>query len=43
MKNKNIIFIILSVIIVIVTFIFVNEIIPIMNEKDCKNIVFDEM
>lgn len=43
MKDKNTIFIILSVFIVIVAFIFVKEIVPIMNEKDCKNRVFNEM
>ena len=41
MKNKNITFIIISIIVVIAIFIFINEIIPIINEN--KSRVFTDM
>ena len=43
MKKQNLVFIILSIIVVIITFIFIKEIIPILKEKDSKNRVFKDM
>ena len=43
MKKKNIIFIVISILIVLVIFIIINEVIPIIKEKDCKNRIFNEM
>ena len=43
MKNKNTVFIILSVIIVIVAFVVVKEIIPIINENESKTRRFNDM
>ena len=43
MKKQNLVFIILSIIVVIITFIFVKEIIPIFKEKESKNRVFKDM
>ena len=43
MKNKNVIFIIISIIIVIIAFIVVKEVIPIINENNSKNRIFDDM
>ena len=43
MKNKNIIFFILSVVVIIVAFFIVKEIIPILNENDSKNRIFSDM
>ncbi len=43
MKKKNIFFIVISIIIVLVIFIIINEVIPIIKEKDCKNRIFNEM
>lgn len=43
MKNKNVVFIILSVIIVIVAFVIVKEIIPIINENESKTRIFNDM
>ena len=43
MKNKNIVFVILFVLVVIVTFFIIYEVIPIINEKDSKNRIFNEM
>lgn len=43
MKKKNILFIVLSIVIVSVIFIIINEVIPIIKEKDCKNRIFNEM
>ena len=43
MKNKNVIFIILSVVVVIVAFVIVKEIIPIINENESKTRVFNDM
>ena len=42
-KNKNRLFIILSIIIVLTFVIIVEEVIPNLKEKDCKNRVFNEM
>lgn len=43
MKNKNVAFIILSVVVVIVTFVIVKEIIPIINENESKTRMFNDM
>lgn len=43
MNNKNTLFIILSIIVVIIVAFITKEVIPIINEKDCKNRVFNEM
>ena len=43
MKNKNIFLISILIIIVIAFFIVFNEIIPIINEKDSKNRIFNDM
>ena len=43
MKNKNILFVIISIIIVITAFIVVKEVIPIINESESKNRVFSDM
>lgn len=43
MKNKNKLFIIISIVIIIVSIIIVKEFIPIIKEKDSKNRVFNEM
>ena len=43
MKNKNKLLIIISIVIIVVSFIIVKEFIPIIKEKDSKNRVFNEM
>ena len=43
MKNKNVAFIILSVVVVIVAFVIVNEVIPIINENGSKTRIFNDM
>lgn len=43
MKKQNLFFIVLSIIVVVITFIFVKEIIPILKEKESKNRVFNDM
>lgn len=43
MKKQNLVFIVLSTIVVLITFIFIKEIIPILKEKESKNRVFKDM
>ena len=43
MKNKNIVFIIFSIIVVIVAFFIIKEVIPIVNESNSKSRVFNDM
>ena len=43
MKNKNIFFIIISIIIIVIVFVIMKEVIPMIQESDCKNRVFQEM
>lgn len=43
MKNKNVAFIILSVVVVIFVFVIVKEVIPIINESNSKNRIFNDM
>lgn len=43
MKNKNVVFVVLTVIVVIVTFVVFKEVIPIINEQDSKNRIFNDM
>ena len=43
MKNKNAVFIMISIIIVIVIFVVIKEIIPIFNENESKNRIFTDM
>lgn len=43
MKNKNILFIVVSIIIVFSVFVLTNEIIPIITENESKNRVFGDM
>lgn len=43
MKNKNVVFIILSIIAVIFVFVIVKEVIPIINERDSKNRILNDM
>jgi len=43
MKNKRKIFIILLIVAIIIFYVFINELIPIIKEKDYKNRVFNEM
>lgn len=43
MKNKNIVFVILSVIVVILTFTIIKEVILTINENESKNRVFNDM
>ena len=43
MKNKNILFIILSIVIILVTMVIIKEVIPTINEKNYKTRVFKEM
>ena len=43
MKNKKVLFIIIPIIIVIIGFIVIKEVIPIINESDNKNRIFNDM
>ena len=43
MNNKNKLFIIITIVIIFLSFVIVNEFIPIIKEKDCKNRVFNKM
>ena len=43
MKNKNVLFIVISVFLLILAFIVIKEIIPIINEKESKNRIFNDM
>ena len=42
MKNKNAVFIMLSILVVVIAFVIVKEVIPIVNENDSKNRIFNE-
>ena len=43
MKNKNVLFIIISVVVVIIAFVMIKEIIAIINEKESKTRVFNNL
>ena len=43
MKNKKLVFVILSVIAIVIPFCIINEIVAIRNEKDSQNRIFKEM
>lgn len=43
MNNKNVVFIIVSVVIIIFTFFIVNEVIPMLYENNIKNRIFNDM
>ena len=42
MKNKNAVFIMLSILVVVIAFVIVKEVIPIVNENNSKNRIFIE-
>ena len=42
MKNKNAVFIMLSILVMVVAFVIVKEVIPIVNENNSKNRIFNE-
>ena len=43
MKNKNVVFIIISIVVIVAILVVIKEIIPILNENESKNRIFNDM